>query len=106
DRPFVELERRIIGLHARRFMNPYAGRQLYRMFREHGLGKITFDLFNIPLEPESVETLLGVAVQQALLQGAIVQWEWLAFRRALSLRAAYGTFFAHLSMVAVAGQRH
>jgi SAM-dependent methyltransferase len=97
------LERYITALHSRRFVNPYAGRQLFGLFREHGFTKISFELFNIPLDLPGVEVLLGLTVQQALASGLISQAQWNHFHQRLAERAAYGTFFAHLSMVAVTG---
>jgi ubiquinone/menaquinone biosynthesis C-methylase UbiE len=102
----TELERRLISFHAQRFANPYAGRHLYRMFRQRSFSDISSDLFNIPLEPASVNILLNLTGQWALAVRAVTPNEWARWRRALDLRAAYGTFFAHLSIVAIAGKKN
>jgi len=101
----TEIERRLMACHARRFANPYAGRQLYRMFRQHRFADISSDLFNISLDAASVDVLLNPTEQWALAVGDITQYDWVRWRNELRLRAAYGTFFAHLSMVAVAGKK-
>jgi ubiquinone/menaquinone biosynthesis C-methylase UbiE len=99
----TQLERYLVALHTRRFANPYSGRRLFRLFREHGFSNVVQELFDIPLEATTVQVLLDVTVRQALAVGLLSPPQWRAFQELLSIRAGYGTFFAHLSMVAVCG---
>src|SRR5947209_2683292 len=45
DTPEIDIERRIVLTHAARFRNGYAGRQLYRLFRQQGLVDISVEVF-------------------------------------------------------------
>jgi SAM-dependent methyltransferase len=104
DLAYVGVERRMVQTHAQRFSNPYSGRQLFRLFRHSGLVDLTLELFDIPLEHQSVEALLYNTALTATTLGLVSPFEWTQFRQALARRSAHGTFFAHLSIVLIAGR--
>jgi hypothetical protein len=75
------------------------------MFRERGIGNVSYELFNVPLGYGYIIGLLRATGGAALAMGLITIPEWGRWQRSLSYRNRSGKFFAHLSMVVVAGQK-
>jgi ubiquinone/menaquinone biosynthesis C-methylase UbiE len=105
DTDEVDIERRIVRTHAQRFNNGYAGRQLYRLFRQQGLNKVTVELFPVPLTYAGVEYLLTPSEQVAVTIGVITPAEWYRWKVSLAQSEAYGIFFAQLVIVIGVGQK-
>ena len=101
----LSIERRICYWNLHRFANGYSGRELYRMFRERGIGNVSYELFDVPLRYGYILALLSGVGRTALAMGVITIIEWGRWRRSLSYRNRSRRFFAHLSMIAVAGQK-
>jgi len=105
DSDEVSIERRIMLVHASRFANGYSGRRLYRQLRYLGLLDFTVEMFGLPLTFEGANRLLAFSEQLALAQGVITPEEWGRWRTSIALANQYGSFFGHLTLIAVAGRK-
>jgi ubiquinone/menaquinone biosynthesis C-methylase UbiE len=98
------LERRVVREHALTFPNPFSGRYLASLFIASGLTDMSTETFDVQLSFLSLEFLLRPALASAVAGGRIGSEEarrWWYGMRALD---DYGQFFAHVSMVQVAGR--
>jgi SAM-dependent methyltransferase len=98
----VELERRIVRLHASRFWNGFAGRRLRRLFVTQGLAPTEVETFVVLLELPALLDLLAGTEQYGLATGLITAHEWRRWRQSLWLADAVGGHFAQLNIVLVA----
>jgi SAM-dependent methyltransferase len=105
----VTVERILARVRAERlFANGYAGRALYRLFREHGLVSCKAQLLPLSTTDYSVIrelTLLDRVEETALACGAITQGDLAVWLDALTEAHIQGTFFASLSLVLVVGRK-
>jgi hypothetical protein len=87
----------------------YAGRELFRLFREQCLGDLTVELSPIVWTDYTTfrRTSLSVRdVDQRLVDSGAVSWEeWYRFLECLEEADRQGYFFATANMVLVAGTR-
>ncbi len=107
DSPELEIERRLVRVHAERCLrNGYSGRQLYRFIKRQGLTDILIDVL-----PTFIATL-GVARQvmrleetekEALAAGIVSNEELQRWHSSLEQADAEGVFFLNGNMVLVAG---
>lgn len=103
-----DIERRVIRILAQRLNNPYSGRQLYRLFRQRGLGDLVVEGFCLtilshPLFRQLAQ--LDQAEAEALSAGVISSEELVRWRSGLDQAEADGTFFASCNLILVAGRR-
>jgi hypothetical protein len=109
DTDECEIERRLARMHADRLLhNGYAGRQLYRLFRQGELIDIVIELFPMFTTDYPLARLLGRfddVERQALAAGIITPDELRRWHAALHHADATGTFFASLSMIMAAGRK-
>lgn len=107
DTSEVDLERRLMRINVeKRLNNAFSGRQLYRQFKQQGLGEISFELF--PIAVTNYQTLRKSARFEqleslALEIGAITPQELERWRMSLESAAAEGTLFASATQILVAG---
>jgi ubiquinone/menaquinone biosynthesis C-methylase UbiE len=105
DTDEVDIERRIMQAHAGRLYNGFAGRQLYRLFKEQGLVGTTVELFDTLIDYGSLKHLLGGSEQMAVATGVITSEELQRWHFSLARAQEKGCFFAHLVMVLAAGRK-
>ena len=108
DTPEADIERRIVPFWITKHNNGYAGRQLYRYFKQHGLVDVTVEPYALPVLD------LGMCVylsklddleERALRAGAVTQVELERFRASLEQAAAMGAFYATFNIVTVVGRK-
>jgi ubiquinone/menaquinone biosynthesis C-methylase UbiE len=99
------LERRIVAEHTLGFANPFSGRYLLSLFRSTGLVDMLVETFDLELKPESVEFLLAPTLQRGVAAGRIGMREAQRWSYGLRGLTEYGRFFAHISMVLMAGRK-
>jgi ubiquinone/menaquinone biosynthesis C-methylase UbiE len=99
------LERRIVQEHVLGFLNPFSGRHLPALFRTNGLVDMSIETFDLQLAFESLEFLLGPTLQRGMAAGRIGAYEAQRWSQGLRGAREYGIFFAHVSMVLVAGRK-
>lgn len=109
DTPEVELERRLNRAHAELTLhNGYAGRHLYRLFRQHHLSDVGVELFPIAVTNYEMARYLGrldASEQEALTSGLIAEAELERWRASLEHAAAEGIFFGSVSMIIATGRK-
>jgi SAM-dependent methyltransferase len=98
------LERRVVQEHLLGFAQPFSGRHLPGLMKSAGILDLSIHTFDLQLSPESVRFLLTPSVNRAVAKGVISPAEAQAWHFGLASTEAYGLFFAHLSMVMVAGR--
>jgi ubiquinone/menaquinone biosynthesis C-methylase UbiE len=99
------LERRIVAEHAMSFANPFSGRYLLSLFRGIGLVDMSVETFTLELRLESLEFLLAPTLQRGVATGRIAMRDAQRWSYGLRALAEYGRFFAHISMVLMAGRK-
>jgi ubiquinone/menaquinone biosynthesis C-methylase UbiE len=108
DTPEVEIERRLVRVHAERLVNNgYAGRQLYRLFKQQGFTDITVESRSWQATNYQLFrylTLMDTIERDALAAGLITEEELHRWQQSLEQTEAEGTFFAHVNGVLVAGR--
>jgi ubiquinone/menaquinone biosynthesis C-methylase UbiE len=109
DTPEVAVERRLADVLAQRVLqNGYAGRQLFRLFRQQGIEDISIEIVPAYVTRYELARQLGrldIAEPEALQAGIITQEELRRWRSSLERADADGTFFASASVVLVAGRK-
>ncbi|HEY0604053.1 MAG TPA: methyltransferase domain-containing protein [Herpetosiphonaceae bacterium] len=109
DTPDVDLERRISRAHAELTLhNGYAGRQLYRLFRQQQLVDVAVELFPIPVtnyELARYLVRLDASEQEALTAGLITEVELERWQSSLHQAAAENIFFGSVSMIIASGRK-
>ena len=107
DTPEVDVERRLARLRAERMLhNGYSGRQLYRMFKDHKLQCVTYEVIPVVTTDCALARYLGHLddVERESLNSSIVSPEELQrWRDSLEHSDQNGTFFATTNMVIVVG---
>ena len=108
DTPEAVIERRIIPFWAAKHVNGYAGRQLYRTFKAHGLADVTAELHFGPIYDFALfARLFGLddIQERARQAGAVTAEEVARFRASLEAAASAGTFFATGGSITVVGRK-
>jgi len=109
DTPQTDLERRITRAHAELTVhNGFAGRQLYRQFRQQGLVDVVIEPFTVPTTDYRLARAfarLEASEQEALKAGIITPEELASWQAGLERAAQEQLFFASVSMVIAAGRR-
>jgi len=98
------LERRIVQELAFGFANPYSGRDLPALFRTAGVLALSVRTFDLQLNFDSLTFLLAAPLQRGVATGRIHSAEAKRWSEAMRMANDYGIFFAHLSMIMVAGR--
>ena len=109
DTPAVELERRVRSFVLDQVLrNGYAGRQLYRLARQHGLSDITVEAYTRPITSyhmARVSLQLDVVERAALAAGVITPDELEHWSTWMQQAAREETFYCSVSQIVVAGRR-
>lgn len=109
DTHLIDIEQRLKGYHvAHGTHNGYAGRQLYRLFRQAGLTDIHVEMaptFSTDYTLMRQTVLLGETEQAALSAGVITPDELAAWHQSLEQAEAGGVYFGFFNQVIVAGRR-
>ncbi len=109
DCEYVDVERRLARIFAENILNNgYAGRQIYRLYRQQGFRNITVELLptyftSYPLG--RMIALLDRSERFALETNQVTPEDIDRWREALQRADEAGTFFASVSIVLVAGQK-
>jgi hypothetical protein len=88
--------------------NGFAGRQLYRFFKQHGLVEVAVEILPGPFMDFDLFArifALDDIQDRALRAGAVTQEEVDRFRASLVQAGAAGTFFATFNVVTVVGHK-
>jgi len=109
DKSEIDIERRLARFMAdQMYNNGYAGRQLYRLFKQQGLVNVSFEVFPLVVtnyafarQVWSLDKLLGEAVAMNVVTEAEVNKIQMEFEQA----DAHGMFFGYGCMTLVAGQK-
>jgi len=109
DHPEVDIERRLARVLADQTLhNGYAGRQLYRLFRQQRLLNISIEIIPISITHYDLArqiARLDLVEQAALKSGSITHNELQRWHTSLERADAKGTFFASASVVLLAGRK-
>jgi ubiquinone/menaquinone biosynthesis C-methylase UbiE len=109
DTPYKDIERRITRFKAEHFgHNGFAGRQLYRLFRQSGLKDVTCEIVSGYFTDYELVRFMFMLdeVEPAVLKAGVVSEEELALWRAsLEAAARGGYFFCLESMVLAVGKK-
>jgi len=109
DTPEVDIERRLARVAAEIcLINGYAGRQLYRLFRNAGLEDVLVETIAIPFTDYALcrqANFLDRVEQDALANGILSPEELERWHASLEKAAAEGVFFASGSGAIVAGRK-
>lgn len=98
------VERRVVQQHIYGFSNPFSGRYLPAMFTQAGLLDLSVETFALQLSFESVEFLLSPTLGLSVASGRMHRTEADGWWRDLRYQRDHLQFFAHVSMVLVAGR--
>jgi ubiquinone/menaquinone biosynthesis C-methylase UbiE len=108
DTSEVDIERRLMRFHTEQgHHNGYAGRQLYRLFKQQGFTDITFEVFAVPVTNYPlVRRMWGFErlEQDALAAKVITEAELQRWQASLAQADADGAFFGYACLVLVAGR--
>jgi len=108
DTPEVDVERKIATFIGRWHKNPYAGRQLYRFFKQHGLVDVSIDVLPIVFtDLASAQSLvrLDERADKACEAGVITRDELERFRSSMEQADAAGAFFCQGNQVTAIGRK-
>jgi ubiquinone/menaquinone biosynthesis C-methylase UbiE len=109
DTSEVDIERRLARAHADRAAhNGYAGRQLYRLFRQAGLQDVAVEVYvNWSTDYAFVRraTLLDEVERISVAEGLVTPEEVRRLREQLERADAEGTFFSSANQVLVVGKK-
>ncbi len=109
DTPETEIERRLMRFYVEEtFNNGYAGRQLYRMFKQQGLLDLTIELFGIPITSYAImrqASRLDMVEKLAVEAGVITLDELERWRISLEQADSMGVFFGSIPQVMIAGRK-
>lgn len=109
DAPDLDIERRLMRVRCDHlFTNPYAGRQLYRLFREAPLQDVTVEpraMASLDLAFARTAGVLDETETKALVTGVVTAEELEGWRAGLERAAANGTFFCCWTMMLAAGTK-
>ena len=109
DTPYKDIERRITRFKTEYYgNNGYAGRQLYRLFRQAGLKEITCEIISGYFTDYELVRFMFMLdeVEPAVVKAGVVSKDELAlWRESLETAARGGYFFCSESMVLVVGEK-
>jgi len=109
DTPEVDIERRLARVAAERcLINGYAGRQLYRLFKQAGLAEISVETISIPFTDYALcrqANFLDRVEAEALAAKVITQAELQRWHASLERADAEGVFFASGTGTILAGRK-
>jgi len=108
DTPEADIERRIVPFWITKHHNGFAGRQLYRFFKQHGLVEMAVEINPGPFLNFDLAAYLfklDDIQDRALRAGAVTREEVDRFRASLEQAAATGTFFATFNIITVVGRK-
>jgi ubiquinone/menaquinone biosynthesis C-methylase UbiE len=108
DRAIIDIEWRLRRCHAEKHLNGYAGRQLYRLFKNAGFSDIIVEVFPIPVTKYQQVRYFGAMEQteaRALTNGIVSEGEIQRWHVMLEDVDARGAFFGYIVMVLVAGRK-
>lgn len=104
-----EIERKLVRFIAENMLNNgYSGRQLYRLFREQGLGDVSFEVFPLAFTSYAFVRQIILAdklEEEALAKNIITEDELHRYRTDVEHADANGMFFSSCSMILVSGQK-
>ena len=106
DPGMLDIEWRLRRCHTEKHLNGYAGRQLYRLFKNAGLNDIIVELFPIPVTRYQLVRYFGAMEQteaRAIANGIVSVEELQRWHAMLEGVDAQGAFFGYIVMVLVAG---
>lgn len=105
----VDTERRLLRFFAEHMLNNgYAGRQLYRLFKEQGLRNVSFEVFPLVVTSYAFHRQIILADRleaDALAKNIVTEDELRQFQRDSEQADANGTFFITCCMILVSGQK-
>lgn len=108
DTPESDIERRIVQYWARKHNNGYAGRQLYGIFKKHGMVDITVEIDpgrTHDFEMAAYLLKLDDMQERALSAGIVSAAEVKRFRSSLENASANGAFFGTFNTITVVGRK-
>lgn len=104
-----DTERQLVRLRAEQlFHNGYAGRRLYRLFKQAGLVEVTLEMMPLALhDSQLMRYLAGLAEaeQAAVARGLLSEAQVSQFQTALAQADQAGCFFGSASVMLVAGRK-
>ena len=106
DTPEAEIERKISAYIGALHNNPYAGRQLYRFYKQQGFSDILVDTQLDPItDLATADALLFLKkrAEQACSIGVVTRNELERFRASLEEADRIGAFFCQFSRVTIVG---
>jgi ubiquinone/menaquinone biosynthesis C-methylase UbiE len=109
DTPYKDIERRISRFKAEHYgHNGYAGRQLYRLFRQAGLKDITCEIISGYFTDYELVRFMFMLdeIEPAVVKAGVVSKDELAlWRESLETAARGGYFFCSENMVLIVGEK-
>lgn len=109
DSTEAEIERSLSWVHSERMLqNAYAGRQLYRLFRQAGLQDLVVELYPIHSTEYAIARLV-LALDQieaaAIAEGVLTTDRLERWRESLAAADRAGFFFSSVTLTLVAGRK-
>jgi ubiquinone/menaquinone biosynthesis C-methylase UbiE len=105
----IDIERRFMRFFAEKWQhNGYAGRQLYRLFKQQALVDISFEAFAVPITSYAlVRQIMSMdrAEQHAIAENVISAEELRRWQEALERADAEGVFFGYGCLIMVSGRK-
>jgi ubiquinone/menaquinone biosynthesis C-methylase UbiE len=108
DNSVTDIEWRMRRFRTDKFKSGYAGRQLYRLFKQQNLTDITveiFPFFSTDYTLTRYFSLLDEAEREAIAAGIITEEELQRWHANLEQADEEGVFFASFTMILVAGRK-
>lgn len=109
DTPETDIERRLMRFYVEEtFNNGYAGRQLYRLFKQQGLLDLKIELFGIPVTSYALmrqASRLDMVEKLAVEAGVITPDELERWRTSLEQADSIGAFFGSVPQIMIAGRK-
>ncbi len=109
DTSEIDLERRLTRFYTEHmFNNGYAGRQLYRLFKTHGLQEVAYEVFPIVITSYSIQRQVVGMNQleyEARAQGVVTEDELIRILENYEQADADGVFFCYGIQILMAGRK-
>lgn len=109
DTPEVDIERRLAHLRAKLYLNGFAGRQLFRLLKQHGTADIQVSVFPIIWTDYALFRQTSFALnrfeEMAVASGTVTKAALKRFTDSLASANAKGIFFASGSIMLATGYR-
>jgi ubiquinone/menaquinone biosynthesis C-methylase UbiE len=108
DNSVTDIEWKLRRFRTDKFKSGYAGRQLYRLFKQQNLADITVELFPFFSTDYTLTryfSLLDEAEREAIAAGIITEEELQRWHADLEQADEEGVFFASFTMMLVAGRK-